>query len=189
MRRLWLVRHGPTGARGMCGWTDLAADLGDLPALGRLEGALPEVPVVSSDLSRAVTTADAIAGNRPRLPHEPDLREMHFGSWEMLTHLDAEAQDAPLARALWEEPGDVAPPGGESWNALRARVDRALDRLLDSVPELIIVCHFGPILATLQRARGITALDAFGQRIEPLSMTVLAHHGGIWTVEAVDHRP
>jgi alpha-ribazole phosphatase len=189
LRKVWLVRHGPTGAKGMCGWTDLAADLGDHAALDRLSQALPKAPVVSSDLARAVATADALAGDRPRLPHEPDLREMHFGTWEMRTHGEAEAQDPDLARALWADPGDVAPPGGESWNALRARVDRGLDRLLRATPELIVVCHFGPILAALQRARGITALEAFGQRIEPLSLTVLAQADGIWTVGAVNHRP
>jgi alpha-ribazole phosphatase len=189
VRRLWLVRHGPTGAKGMCGWTDLAADLSDLAALGRLKRALPPVPVVSSDLCRAVATADAIAGDRQRLPHEPGLREMHFGAWEMRTHLEAEAEDAVLARALWEEPGDSAPPGGESWNELRARAEATLDRLLAATPELVAVCHFGPILAALQRARHISALEAFGQRIEPLSLTVLAEHGGVWCVEAVDHRP
>jgi alpha-ribazole phosphatase len=189
MRRIWLVRHGPTGAKGMCGWTDLPADLTDLAALGRLERALPTVPVVSSDLGRAVATADAIAGARQRFPHEPGLREMHFGAWEMRTHLEAEAEDAGLARALWADPGDWAPPGGESWNALRARVEGALDRLSAQAAEMIVVCHFGPILAALQRARGQTALDVFGQRIEPLSLTVLAEHSGVWSVEAVNQRP
>lgn len=183
------MRHGPTGAKGMCGWTDLAADLGDLAALDRLSHALPWAPVVTSDLSRAVATADSIAGGRPRLPPERNLREMHFGAWEMRTHLEVEAEDPTLARALWAEPGEVAPPGGESWNGLCARVVRTLDRLLASTPELIVVCHFGPILAALQRARGITALEVLGQRIEPLSLTVVARSEGAWTVEAVNHRP
>jgi alpha-ribazole phosphatase len=189
VRRLWLVRHGPTGAKGMCGWTDLAADLGDLAALDRLSRALPWAPVVSSDLSRAIATADALAGSRLRLPHEPELREMHFGAWEMRTHAEVEAEDPILARALWAEPGEPAPPGGESWNALRLRVEGALDRLLAQEAELIAVCHFGPILAALQRARGVPALEAMTQRIEPLSLTVLAEETGHWTVEAVDHRP
>lgn len=188
MTRLWLVRHGPTGARGMCGWSDLPADLSDADALRRLSRALPPVPMVSSDLSRAVATADALAGPRPRLPHDRDLREMHFGAWEMRTHAEAEAEDAVLARALWEEPGDHAPPGGESWNALCARVWGTLDRFLEA-GEVIVVCHFGPILAALQRARGITALQVFGQRIEPLSLTVLAREDVGWRVEAVDRRP
>lgn len=187
MTRLWLVRHGPTGARGMCGWSDLPADLSDHAALNRLSLALPWAPVVSSDLRRAVATADAIAEDRPRLPPDPALREMHFGAWEMRTHAEAEAEDAALARALWAEPGDHAPPGGESWNALCARAWGALDRLAQE-GEIIVVCHFGPILAAVQRARGVAAA-AFGQRIEPLSLTVLARGEAGWRVEAVDHRP
>lgn len=188
MSRLWLVRHGPTGARGMCGWSDLPADLSDAAALERLSRALPRAPVISSDLRRAVATADALAGGRPRLPHERDLREMHFGAWEMRTFAEAQAEDSALVRALWEAPGDHAPPGGESWNALCARVWGALDRLAVA-DGVIAVCHFGPILAALQRARGVTASKAFGQAIEPLSLTVLAREGEGWRVEAVNHRP
>jgi broad specificity phosphatase PhoE len=188
MTRLWLVRHGPTGAKGMCGWTDLPADLSDLAAVARLSRVLPWAPVVSSDLCRAVATADALADGRPRLPHEPALREMHFGAWEMRTHLEAATEDPALARALWEDPGDHAPPGGESWSALCARVWGALDRL-GALGEVVAVCHFGPILAALQRARGIPTVQVFGQRIEPLSLTVLVQDGGGWRVEAVDHRP
>jgi broad specificity phosphatase PhoE len=171
----------------MCGWSDLPADLSDSGAVERLSRVLPRAPVVSSDLCRAIATADALAGPRPRLPHEPDLREMHFGAWELRTHAEAEAEDAVLARALWEEPGDCAPPGGESWNALCARVWAALDRL--PAGEVIAVCHFGPILAALQRARKITALEVFAQRIEPLSLTVLERKGQGWRVKAVDRRP
>ena len=189
MRHLWLVRHGPTGAKGMCGWSDLPADLSDTVRINRLALALPWAPVVSSDLRRAVTTADALAEDRPRLAHDRSLREMNFGAWEMRTHLEVEAEAPILARALWAEPGDVAPPGGESWNTLRARVEVALDRLMAAHPDVIVVCHFGPILAALQRARNVTALDVFAQRIEPLSLTVLAQDGSGWHVEAVDHRP
>lgn len=190
MTRLWLVRHGPTGAKGMCGWTDLPADLSDVAALNRLDLALPEAPVVSSDLRRAVATADALSDGRERLPHEPALREIHFGAWEMRTHAEAEAEDAVLARALWDDPGRHAPPGGESWDALSARVGAAVDRLLTrGDADLIAVCHFGPILALLQRARGVGARQAFAQRVEPLSLTVIRAGPGPWAVEAVDHRP
>lgn len=187
MTRLWLVRHGPTGAKGMCGWTDLPADLSDRAALARLAAALPRAPVVSSDLRRAVATADAIQGDRPRLPHDPDLREMHFGAWEMRRHAEAEAEDPALARALWEAPGAAAPPGGESWDALCARVWAALDRL--GGREAVVVCHFGPILAALQRARGIGAAEAFAQAVDPLSLTVLSRERAGWRVERANHAP
>ncbi|MEN8741466.1 MAG: histidine phosphatase family protein, partial [Phaeobacter gallaeciensis] len=65
MTRLFLVRHGPTHAKSMVGWSDLPADLSDSAALHRLSAALPEdALVVSSDLSRAADTASAIQGDR-----------------------------------------------------------------------------------------------------------------------------
>ena len=69
MTRLYLVRHGPTHLRAMVGWSDPPADLSDTAALARLSDYLPsEALVVSSDLLRAITTADAIQHQRRRLP-------------------------------------------------------------------------------------------------------------------------
>ena len=59
---LWWVRHGPTHAKTMVGWTDLPADLSDRAQLDRLRAYLPDAPVVCSDLLRARQTADAVAG-------------------------------------------------------------------------------------------------------------------------------
>lgn len=179
MTRFWLVRHGPTHARGMVGWTDLPADLSDGAALARLSAHLPgEAPVISSDLSRAVATADALAAcagrsGRRRLPHDPGLREIHFGRWEMRRHDEVEAEDPALARAFWETPGEIRPPGGESWNDLSARTLAALARLQGTAPEIVVVAHFGPILSALQRAAGLTATAVLAHRIEPLSVTTL----------------
>ena len=123
VRRLWLVRHGPTHAKGMCGWTDLPADLSDGAALNRLSLALPDAPVVSSDLlprARRPPTPSPTAG--PRLPHEPDLREMHFGAWEMRTHAECEAEDAaPRPRLLGGARRPGAPGGRGLGRARRAR--------------------------------------------------------------------
>ncbi len=156
MTRFWLVRHGPTHAKCMVGWTDLPADLSDSAALARLGAHLPAgAPVVSSDLARAVATADAL-GPRARLPHDPALREMHFGRWEMRGFAEVEAEDPDRIRAFWETPGDISPPGGESWNALSERVWGALDRLAGQAPDIVVVCHFGPIVAALQRAERLS---------------------------------
>ncbi|KAF0675342.1 histidine phosphatase family protein [Profundibacterium mesophilum] len=186
--RLWWVRHGPTHARGMIGWTDLPADLSDEAAIGRLSASLPEgAPVISSDLDRARRTADAIAGSRPRLGDDRDLRELHFGGWERRLHDDIEAEDPGLARAFWERPGDLAPPGGESWNALSARVCAAADRLAARGGDIIVVAHFGAILSQVQRARAIPAQEAFAQHITPLSLTVTERGpAGRWTLRSVN---
>jgi alpha-ribazole phosphatase len=187
MTRFWLVRHGPTHAKAMIGWTDLAADLTDTAALARLSAHLPaKAPVLSSDLTRAITTADAL-GPRPRLPHDPALREIHFGQWEARTFADVETEHPALIRAFWETPGDVHPPGGESWNDLTARTWGALDRLQGSAPDLIIVAHFGPILAALQRAQAATATEVFAHKIDNLSVTCLTLAPP--SVQSINHRP
>jgi broad specificity phosphatase PhoE len=187
MTRFWLVRHGPTHAKTMIGWTDLPADLSDTATLSRLNTHLPQdAPLISSDLARARATADAL-GNRPRLPDDPALREIHFGQWENRPFAEVEAEAPTLIRAFWDQPGPVRPPGGEAWDELTARVHAALARLDGLAPDLIVVAHFGPILAALQQAAGITALQAFAHRIEPLSVTTLTLAPS--QVFAINHRP
>lgn len=165
----------------MIGWTERPADLSDLAAIARLAAAVPsDAPLVSSDLSRAVETARAISERHPERasgPHEmfKDLREMHFGDWEGRRHGDVEAEDPARIRAFWDQPGDIAPPGGESWNALSSRVEAQVQALLAHHDRLIVVAHFGVILSQVQRAMGWTALEAFGQRIEPLSLTEITY--------------
>lgn len=176
MNRDWYwIRHGPTHAKSMVGWTDLPADLNDTAALQRLEATLPNAPVLSSDLARAVQTADAIQGSRSRLPHEAALREIHFGAWEGLTHIQAEARDPNLIFQFWDQPGAVAAPDGESWHQLADRVDRVVDRLDQQLPPgpIIAVAHFGVILTQVQRVLGISAYSAFSHRIDNLSLTHL----------------
>ena len=212
MTRFWLVRHGPTHAKAMVGWTDLAADLSDTAAIGRLRDHLPRsAPVISSDLARAVATADALCPHL-RLPHDPGLREMHFGQWEMRGFAEVEAEDSALIRAFWDSPGDIRPPGGESWNDLATRTSAALDRLQGTAPDIIVVAHFGPILAALhrvpfarvdavvdtnparapilaalQRALRVPAIEVFANRIDNLSVTCLCLTPA--EVFAINHRP
>lgn len=189
MTRLWLVRHGPTHAKAMVGWSDIPADLSDTAALARLRAHLPEAPVVSSDLQRAIATADMLSFAE-RLPHDPQLREINFGAWELKTFAEVEADDPQTIRAYWETPGHVAPPGGESWYDVRQRVDAAIDHYLaQQHADLIVVAHFGAILTQLQRALGISAYEAFGHRIDNLSVTMLDHGPRGWRVDSINHNP
>jgi broad specificity phosphatase PhoE len=192
MTRLFLVRHGPTHAKTMVGWSDLPADLSDTEQLARLADYLPAgATVVSSDLSRAADTASAIQRDRIRLPHHRDLREIHFGAWELRSWAEIDAEDPDHIRAYWETPGDVRPPGGESWNEVCARVDAAVDGLIAAHPgrDLIVVGHFGMILTQIQRAERLTAEEAFSHRIDNLSVSEVFKTPEGWETGRINHLP
>ncbi|MFV0245287.1 MAG: histidine phosphatase family protein [Qingshengfaniella sp.] len=188
---IWWIRHGPTHAKTMIGWTDLPADLSDTAQLARLAAYLPtDAPILSSDLHRARATADAIGDGRRRLPHRPGLREIHFGAWENLNAAQVEAMDADLSRAFWSTPGPHAPPGGESWDALRARVADDVAHLGTlGHTDLIVVAHFGVILSQIQQALGLSAAEAMGHHVDCLSVTRIRYAPGPCTALEINHHP
>lgn len=193
MTRFWWVRHGPTHAKGAVGWRDIPADLSDKAALERLAEYLPDsAKFVSSDLQRASATADAIQNGRPRMPHDAALREMNYGDWDGLPFDEIAKQDPISSRQFWEQPGTFAPPNGESWDMLSARINGAVDALANAHRgDLVVVAHFGVILTALQRAGGMDAKSAFSFKIDNLSVTRLdyLHDAKAWRVEGVNHRP
>lgn len=180
MSRLFLVRHGPTHAKCMVGWSDLPADLSDQARIAALSAYLPaRARLISSDLSRTRATADALAAPaRQRLPEAPALREIHFGAWEMLNAAEIEARDPDLSRAYWTDPGEVAPPGGESWNAMAARSSAALDALMAEGGDVIAVCHFAVILGQVARHRAEAPREVLRHPVAPLSVTRIDYGPG-----------
>lgn len=181
MTRWFWVRHGPTHQTVMTGHRDVAADLTDLAALARLDAALPaDALVISSDLLRARATADALAGSRHRLPHDPRLREFDFGAWDGLHHTAVAERDPVLSRRFWEEPGELRAPGGESWNDVATRVTAAAEDLTKAHAgaAIVAVAHLGVILTQLHRARGGRVYDILAQKIDPLSLTELVIEQG-----------
>lgn len=185
-----MVRHGPTHQKTFVGWRDVPADLSDTAALARLDQALPrEALLISSDLDRAVRTADAIAGTRRRLPHDPGLREFDFGDWDGKHFSDAAATHPELSRAFWERPGDLAAPNGESWNDVARRVAAVLDRLHNDHhgAEIVVVGHFGMILTQLGIALGRTPARTLGQKIDNLSVTTIRRLPDGWDTHLVNH--
>lgn len=174
----------------MVGWSDIPADLSDTARLARLSAHLPgDALVISSDLLRARTTADAIAGSRLRLPDDPDLREINFGAWE-LQAFDT-IPDQTRLRAFWDAPGEIRAPDGESWHEVSARVARAVARLRTAHPgcDIIAVAHMGAILTQLQAALRLTAYEAFSHRIDNLSVTELHWAEDGWQARAINHLP
>ncbi len=139
---LILVRHPPVAQshRGLCyGATDLPAP--DAPDLAAALRAYAPKQVVSSDLQRCAGLASAVAGEETTPHFEPSWRERNFGAWEMQSWDAIHAQTGAIHRLM--EP-DFAPEGGETLQAVHARVQRALEALPASRP-ILIVSHGGPI--------------------------------------------
>lgn len=186
MTRFWWVRHGPTHAKTMVGWTDLPADLSNIDQISRVSAALPDAPIISSDLLRTRTTADALRGIRPRLTHDARLREFHYGDWE---NQSFDAIDSPECRAFFESPGSQKAPGGESWDDVASRVNATCAELIDTHADIIIVAHMGVILTQWARALDITPYAALGQVIEPLSITRITWNGTRFEGDFANHHP
>ncbi len=190
--RVWLVRHGPTHQKTFVGWRDVPADLSDTARVARVAQYLPDdARVISSDLIRAVATADAIQNARPRLPHDPALREFNFGDWDG-QHFSQIAESYPdRSRDFWENPGNVAAPEGETWNDVATRASGAIDRLAtdDTCQNLIVVAHIGVIMTQIQRATDGIAYNALSHEIDPLSVTDMARTKSCWRIGRINYKP
>jgi probable phosphoglycerate mutase len=173
--RLILIRHGeselnverrysgrddvPLSANGRAQGRALAARLG--AALTD-----PVAAVVSSPLSRCTETAALVASALGGLSvqTDDDLIECDFGEWEGRTFAEVrERWSAHLSE--WLASPSVAPPGGESFRAVGARVRRVVSRLRDRYPgqTVVVVSHVSPIKLLLRDA--LDAGDAFLHRL------------------------
>jgi ribonuclease H / adenosylcobalamin/alpha-ribazole phosphatase len=103
--------------------------------------------IVTSPLLRTVQTAQAVAAvTGAAVVTDDGFRETDFGAWEGLTF--AEVRERwPAEISAWLADPDVAPPGGESFTDVSARVTEALDRVLAARAgqTVLIVSHVTPI--------------------------------------------
>lgn len=191
MTRWFWVRHGPTHQKRLIGHTDVSADLSDTLRIERLNEFLPRpARLFSSDLQRSSDTALRLQAGRAPLVRDPAIREFNFGTWDGRTVAEVSRTDPELSRAFWERPGDVAPPGGESWNDLARRLHPFIEAQNGGEGPIVAVAHFGVILVALQVALGISAYKALSHMIEPLSVTELCHSSDTgWQVERINFMP
>ncbi len=156
--KLVLWRHGQTVynlERRFQGQTDVP--LNDLGRRQAAEAApylasLRPSAIISSDLSRAMETADALA-RLTGLPvqTDKDLRERFGGAWEGLTESEIMTR-FPVERASW------SPPDGESARAVADRASAALERVADSLPGgalAVVVGHGAALGMAMARLLGL----------------------------------
>lgn len=167
----------------------MPADLTDTAALNRLSSYLPDQALlVSSDLQRSVHTADAIGDGRTRLAHRKTLREFDFGLWDGLHHTEVAERDPVLSRQFWEQPGTLAPPNGESWNAVTKRVTASLSQLAHhhKAKDIVVVGHMGMIMTIIAQCGG-TPYEAMGHKIDNLSVTDVRLTAQGWQIGTINH--
>ena len=103
--------------------------------------------IVTSPLLRTVQTAQAVAAvTGAAVVTDDGFRETDFGAWEGLTF--AEVRERwPAELSAWLADPEIAPPGGESFTDVSARVIAALDRVLAARAgqTVLIVSHVTPI--------------------------------------------
>jgi ribonuclease H / adenosylcobalamin/alpha-ribazole phosphatase len=162
--RFLLVRHGATehtAARRYSGRVDVAMSATGTAQAARLADRLaaefkPVAAVATAPLRRSRETADAVAAAcGVAVTVEPDLAECDFGRWDGRTFAEA-AAGWPAEHAAWLASTSVAPPGGESFDAVAARVGRFVERARLAHPgaDVVVVSHVSPLKLLLRAALG-----------------------------------
>jgi alpha-ribazole phosphatase len=157
---IYLIRHGETpwnAEQRILGATDIGLTDKGLLQAEALADAMSDRPiraVYSSDLSRALRTAEALA--RPHaleIRARPGLREMNQGFLEGLTFEELRDQHPDFLESWKQDPSSIVIPGGESLGQLQERVWKAVQELAEAHPDetIAVVSHNLAIVAALCR--------------------------------------
>ncbi|MEA5455258.1 histidine phosphatase family protein [Sinomonas sp. JGH33] len=164
-RRIVFWRHGRTdwnAAGRFQGQTDIPLNedgVRQAKHAARLLAAMGPTAIVSSDLERTRSTAEALA-SETGLPValDPGLRETNAGRWQGLTFDEIRGTDGEeLSR--WED-GDVEVPAGGAETRLdvASRTRSAISQALAAMGEtgtLVVVSHGGAIRVALAELLGL----------------------------------
>jgi broad specificity phosphatase PhoE len=192
--RLLLVRHGVTAwnreGRFQGHLDPPLSDAGEHEArlvaarLAADEGLRP-VRVISSTLSRARQTADAIADAAgTTVEGEPRLIEIGQGEWEGRTHAELEIEDAERYREWRSAAGVRQPPGGEPIEEATRRVRALLDDVIanDRWPTCL-VSHGGTLRILAHELLDLRDGRSRAMDVDNASLSVVARVDGAWRLE------
>jgi len=179
-----LLRHGQTtwNAEGRFqGHTDIPLDdegVVQAQRAGGMLAALRPDAIVSSDLTRAVSTAQPLARITGLvITLDKDLRERSGGLWEGLVSREIRER-WPVEHAAWN------PPEGESRESVADRVAGAFRRAAEGVPAgglAVVVSHGAALRLGIERVLGLP-LDV-SSILGPLSncsWSVMGQRAGKW---------
>ena len=159
MPGVWLIRHAPARENlegTFMGQLDGEPDAVGLQAAATLAGTIEAGVVLCSPLRRAVLTAAAIFP-RHRIVHDDRLAERHLGDWQGRAKDDVRAESPEAFTEAGTLDLRVTPPGGESFDELRARVHAVLSEIAARPADgrVAVVAH-NAVLRTARILLGMT---------------------------------
>lgn len=182
--RFIFVRHGETsinpqriihGANDPAELTESGREqvAKTIPALAKYA---PQV-IFSSEERRAKQTADLLARELQIPVHPlPQFRERNWGSFIGREWPDVERE---LSRMSTEERHRFTPVGGESWEAMEARLQEGLTILTNSGFERVaVVTHGGTLRALMPLLTGLPKESSFQYSFANCSLTVFERKDG-----------
>jgi len=132
--------------------------------------------VYSSDLKRALVTAELISSGREvDIVTCPELREINYGDAEGLTFEEISRLYPELAESITNFSLQLEFPGGESFEEFVARTSAFVDRLNRHTQEqtILIVSHSGPLKVLLCHLLGIDQSHWRKFRIDNASLSIV----------------
>jgi len=191
--RICIIRHGETEwnvEKRIQGHTDVPLNaVGRAQALAMAFNAAhqPFAAIYSSDLARAVETAQALAQREDEeVKRLPQLRERHFGIFQGITADEAAAlYPEAYAHYVARDP-DYDFETGESLRRFAERVADAIDWLVrhHSGQTIAAVCHSGVLDVIYRRATGRPLHTARDFKIPNCGLNWFRFDGQGWHLEA-----
>jgi len=173
MDTVLFIRHAETDLAGrFCGRSNPPVNERGLRQIEQLLNVIKNESIDSlyaSDLSRSLTTAEAIGRAFGLLPNVvPDLREIDFGEWEGLSWKEIEARDRAYAQRWSEGYPNLPAPGGETFEAFQSRVLTQLKHLVAWSAQRCgaVVTHAGVMRVVLRSLCGLDEREAWERTSE-----------------------
>ncbi len=195
MTEIYLIRHTQAEGnvyRAMQGHWDgdvTALGLRQIDALAERFRAVPIDALYSSDLKRAMLTAEAIRRRRPLELHtRADLREINVGPWEARFFADID-HDLPREADLFvHHPESFFLEGAESYHDVRRRAAAALEEIArgNDGKTVAVVSHGVTIRCLLSHMLGKTLDDPELPICGNTGVCHLFYDEGVWRVDYID---
>ena len=182
MSRLLLVRHGITefnSHRRFAGYSDVALSAAGYRQVEGLRDRLAseEIEAVySSDLKRALVTAEVISsGRKLDIITCAELREINYGDAEGLTFEELSRLYPEVAESCTNVSLQMKFPGGESFEGFIERTNKFLDKLEKHAPEqtILIVSHSGPLRLLVCSLLAVDPCHWWQLRLDNASLSVI----------------